>query len=51
MRRISSVRSVRVVERRVVWAARAEIWDWVCVAMDERVAGGLDAVAGRVELR
>lgn len=51
MRRISSVRLVRVVERRVVWAVRAEIWDWVCVAMDERVGGGLAAVAGRVELR
>lgn len=51
VRRMSSVRLVRVVERRVVWAARAEIWDWVCVAMDERVGGGLDAVVGRVELR
>lgn len=29
VRRMSSVRLVRVVERRVVWAARADIWDWV----------------------
>lgn len=48
---MSSVRSVRVVERRVVWAARAETWDWVCVAMDERVGVALEVVAGRVSLR
>lgn len=50
MRRMSSVRSVRVVERRVVWAARAEIWDWDWVAVDERVGAGLEVV-GRVSLR
>lgn len=48
---MSSVRVVRVVERRAVWAARAVIWDWVCVAMVERVGGGLEVVVGRVELR
>lgn len=51
VRRMSSVRVVRVVERRVVWAARVEIWVWVWVAMDERVGGGLVLVGGRVSLR
>lgn len=32
MRRMSSVREVSVSERRVVWAFRVEIWDWVWVA-------------------
>ena len=50
------MRSVRVAERRVVWAARAAIWVWVCVAMEERVGGGrLEAVVvvvgGRVAFR
>ncbi len=44
---MSSVRVVRVVERWVVWAARAEIWVWVVVARDEMVGGDL----GRVSLR
>lgn len=48
---MSSVRFVRVVERRVVWAARAEIWVWVWVAMDEMVGVGLEVVVGRVSLR
>lgn len=48
---MSSVRVVRVVERRVVWAARVEIWVWVWVAMDERVGGGLVLVGGRVSFR
>lgn len=51
MRRISSVRWVRVVERRVVWAARAVIWVWVVVAMEERVGGEEVVVGGRVVLR
>lgn len=48
---MSSVRVVRVVESRVDWAARVEIWDWVVVAMEERVGGGLVVVLGRVVLR
>lgn len=48
---MSSVRLVRVVERRVIWAARAAVWDWDWVAMDERVGVGLEVVAGRVSLR
>lgn len=49
---MSSVRLVRVVESRVVWAARAEIWVWVWVAMDERVGVGFEVVVvGRVSLR
>lgn len=32
MRRISSVRVVRVAESRADWAARVEVWDWVCEA-------------------
>lgn len=51
VRRMSSVRFVRVVERRAVWAARAEIWVCVCVAMDERVGLGFRVVVGRVSLR
>ena len=46
------MRFVRVVERRVVWAARVEIWVWVCVAMVERGGVGLVVVVGgRVVLR
>lgn len=48
---MSSVSWVRVVERRVVWAARAEIWVCVWVAMVERVGGGCEVVVGRVSLR
>lgn len=36
VRRKSSVRPVRIVERRVVWAFRVDMWDWVCDAMDDR---------------
>ena len=45
------MRFVRVVLRRVVWAARAEIWDCVWVAMDEMVGVGFEAVEGRVLFR
>ena len=40
VRRISSVSSVRVVERRACWALRVEMWDWVWEARVERVRGG-----------
>lgn len=33
---MSSVRFVRVVESRVVWAFSVDIWDWVCDAIEER---------------
>lgn len=48
---MSSVRFVRVVLRRVVWAARAEICDWVWVAMNEMVGLGFEVMVGRVSLR
>ena len=51
VRRMSSVRPVRVVDRRVVWAARVEMWVWAWVAMEARVGVGLELVVGRVSLR
>ena len=48
---MSSVRFVRVVERRVVWAARAETWAWVSVARVERGRVGFEVVVGRASLR
>ena len=48
---MSLVRFVRAVERRVVWAARAETCAWVWVARDDRVRVGFEVVVGRVSLR
>lgn len=48
---MSSVRDVRVCERRAVRAERVEMWDWVLEARVERVGGGLVDVEGRVVLR
>ena len=46
---MSSVRVVRVSERRVVWAARVEMWVWVWEVVVERVV--VEVGLGRVVFR
>lgn len=41
---MSSVRAVRVAERRVVCALRVEMWDWVWAVMEVRDCWGLEVV-------
>ena len=46
---MSSVRVVRVSERRVVWAARVEMWVWVWEVVAERAV--VEVGLGRVAFR